>query len=92
MNEEKVISTKLYQNLNKANEELQWLRKEKEMNQRNCSDAFQKVEEFRVLYNKSQERVNAIEEELAKLTVALVEIDMAKHNMSEQVKEKDQKL
>ena len=45
-----------------------------------------------MFYNKSQERVNVIEEELAKLTAALVEVDLAKHNMSEQVKEKDQKL
>ena len=45
-----------------------------------------------MFYNKSQLNVNAIEEELAKLTAALVEMDMAKHNISEQVKEKDQKL
>ena len=44
------------------------------------------------MYNKSQERVNAIEEELAQLTAALVEIDLAKHNMSEQVREKDKKF
>ena len=44
------------------------------------------------MYNKSQERVNAIEEELAQLTAALVEIDLVKHNMSEQVREKDQKF
>ena len=37
LNEEKVISTQLHQNLNKVNEELQWLRKEKEMNERNYS-------------------------------------------------------
>ena len=62
------------------------------MNDRSCSEAFPKVEEFRVLSNKSQQRVKAIEEELAKLTAALVEVDMAKNTMAEQVKEKDQKL
>ena len=53
---------------------------------------FKKVEEFRVLYNKSQNRVNALEEEIVRLTSALVDIDMMKHNMSEQIKEKEQEL
>ena len=68
------------------------MRKEKEMNDRSCSEAFKKVEEFRMLHNKSQERVDPLEKEIAKLTSALVDIDLAKHNMSEQVKEKEQKL
>ena len=62
------------------------------MNKQNWSEAFKKVEEFRVLYNKSQQRVNALEEEIAKLTFALVDIATTKHNMSEQAKEKEQKL
>ena len=41
---------------------------------------------------KAKKRVNALEEEIAKLTAALVDIDMAKHNMSYKVKEKEQKL
>ena len=44
---------------------------------------FKKVEEFRVLYNKSQNRVNAREQEIVRLTSALVDIDMMTHNMSE---------
>ena len=62
------------------------------MNDRSCSEAFKKVEEFRVLRNKSQERVDALEKEIAKLTSAMVDIDLAKHEMSEQVKEKEHKL
>ena len=75
-----------------ANKELRGLRKEKEINDRSCSEPFQKVEEFRVLYSKSQQRVKEIEEDLAKLIAALVEVDMAKNTMAKQVKEKHQKL
>ena len=32
LNKEKVTNTQLHQNVNKTNEKLQWLRKEKEMN------------------------------------------------------------
>ena len=39
LNEEKVTSTQPHQNLDKANEELRRLRKEKEMNDRSCSEA-----------------------------------------------------
>ena len=92
LKEKQIISTQLQQYLSKANEELQRLRKEKEMNDRSYSEAFKKFEEFRVLCNKSQERVDTLEREIAKLTFALVDIDLAKHNMSEQVKEKEQKL
>ena len=42
-----------------------------------------------MLYNKSQNRVNTLKEEIAKLTFALVYIDMMKHNMSEQIKEQE---
>ena len=59
------------------------------MNERNCSEAFQKIEEFKELYNKSQVRVNALEEEIAKLTAAPVDIDMAKHNMLSKSKKKN---
>ena len=45
-----------------------------------------------MLYNKSQERVDALEREIARLTYALVDIDLARHNMSAQVKEKELKL
>ena len=45
-----------------------------------------------MLRNKSQERVIALEKEIPKLTSALVDIDLAKHNLSEKVKEKEQKL
>ena len=45
-----------------------------------------------MLRNKSQERVDALEREIAKLTSIMVDIDLAKHEMSEQVKEKEQKL
>ena len=46
LKEETMINTQLHQSLNKANEELQWLRKDKEMNDHSCSEAFKKVEEF----------------------------------------------
>ena len=62
------------------------------MNDFSCSEVFKKVEEFRMLHNKSQERVDALEREISKLTSALVDIDLVKDNMLEQVKEKEQKL
>ena len=62
------------------------------MNDHSCSEAFKKVEEFRVLRNKSQERVEALEKEIDKLTAGTVDMDMAKHTLSKQVKEKEQKL
>ena len=89
LKEEKMINTQLQQNLSKANEELQRLRKEKEMNDCSCTEAFKKVEEFILLRNKSQERVKALEKEIAKLTSPVVDIDLVKHNLSEQVKEKE---
>ena len=46
LKEETMINTQLQQNLSKANEELQQLRKEKEMNDRSYSEAFKKVKEF----------------------------------------------
>ena len=54
LKEEKIISTQLQYSLNKANEELQRLRKEKEMNDRSCSETFKKVEEFRVLRTRAK--------------------------------------
>ena len=54
LEKEKAISVGLQQNLNKANEELQQLRKDKESNDRNCSETLKKVEEFKVLHDKSQ--------------------------------------
>ena len=89
MKEEKTISAKLQHNLSKANEELQRLRKEKEMNDHSCSEAFKKVEEFRVLLNKSQDRVVALEKEISQLTAAMMDMDTSKHTLLEQVKEKE---
>ena len=68
------------------------MRKEKEMNDRTCSEAFKKIEEFRVLRNKSQERVIAREKEISQLTTIMVDMDMVKHILLEQVKENEQKL
>ena len=65
LNEEKIISSQLQQDLNKANEELQLLRKEKELTEQSRTEAIQKVEEFKVLYNKSQVRVDVLEKEIA---------------------------
>ena len=62
------------------------------MNDRSCSEAFKKVEEFRVLLNKSQERVVALEKEIGQFIVAMVDMDMEKHTLSKQIKEKEQKL
>ena len=92
LKEEKIISAQIQHNLSKANEELQRLRKEKEMNDRSCSKAFKKVEEFRLLQNKSQERVEALEIEIDKLVATMVDMDLVKHTLSEQFKEKEQKL
>ena len=60
------------------------------MNDRSCFEAFKKVEEFRLLHNKSQEKVEALEGEISQLKAAMVDMDMAKHSLSELVKEKDQ--
>ena len=92
LKEEKTIGAQLKHNLNKANKELQQLRKEKEMNDLICSEAFKKFEEFIVMHNKSQERVVALEKEIGQLTAAMVDMDMEKHTLSEQIKEKEQKL
>ena len=43
-------------------------------------------------HNKSQKRVDALKMEITRLTSVMVDIDLAKHEMSEQVKEKEQKL
>ena len=45
-----------------------------------------------MLRNKSQERIDALEKEIVKLTSDLVDIYLVKRNLSEQVKEKEQKL
>ena len=63
---ERTTSTKLQQNRNKANEELHRLTKEKEMNDRSCSEAIKKVEEFRLLSQQAQEKVKEVEAELAR--------------------------
>ena len=68
------------------------MRKEKEMNDRTCSEAFKKIEDFRVLRNKSQERVITREKEISQLTAIMVDMDMVKHTLLEQVKENEQKL
>ena len=47
---EKATITELQQSLSKANEELLQLRKEKDMNDHNYSEALEKVKEFRILY------------------------------------------
>ena len=41
-----------------------------------------------MLHNKSQERVVALEKEISQLIVVMVNMDMEKHTLSEQVKEK----
>ena len=60
------------------------------MNSHNCSEALKKVEEFKILHDKSQERIIAMEEEKSQLTAAMITMDMEKHSLSELVKEKDQ--
>ena len=51
---EKATCTELQQSLNKANEEVHRLRKEKDMNNRNYSEALKKVKEFRILLQEAQ--------------------------------------
>ena len=92
LEKEKAINAQLQQNLNKANKELQQLRKDKESNDRNCSKALKKIKEFKVLHNKSQEKIAALEEEKSQLTAAMVSMDMERHSLSELVKEKEQQL
>ena len=65
---------------------------EKELNNRNCSEALKKVEELKMLHNKSQEKVTTLEEEKNQLIAAMVSIDLEKHNLSELLKEKEQQL
>ena len=89
---EKDVSIQLQQNLNKADEELQQLRKEKEMNDRSCFEAFKKVEEFRLMHDKSQEKVIALEKEISQLTATRVNMDIQKHSLSELMKEKEQQF
>ena len=92
MEKEKTIKAQLEDNLNKANEELQQLKEEKELNNRNYSEALNKVEEFKMLHDKSQERVAALEEEKSQLTTAMVTMDTEKHSLLELVKEKEQQF
>ena len=68
------------------------MKEEKELNSCNCSEALKKVEELKVLYDKSLEKVVALEEEKNRLTAAMVGLDMEKHSLSELVKEKEQQL
>ena len=92
LEKEKTVKAQLEDNLNKANDELQQLRKDKESNDRNCYKALKKVEELKMLHDKSQEKVAALEEEKSQLTAAMVSIDMDRHSLSESVKEKEQQL
>ena len=45
-----------------------------------------------MLCNKSQDRVVALEKEISQLIVAMVGMDIEKNTLSEQIKEKEQKL
>ena len=62
------------------------------MNDRSCFEAFKKVEEFKLLHNKSQEKVEALKKDISQLKAAMVDMDMEKYTLSEQVKEKEQQL
>ena len=86
---EKTISAQLQQNLNKANEELQWLIKEKEMNDRSFSEAFKKFEEIKILSHQVQESVKEVEVELAsaKATISKPEGLLRKKNVELKVSE-----
>ena len=92
LEKEKTIKAQLEDNLNKANEKLQQLKEEKELDNRNCSEALKKVEEFKMLHDKSQERIATLEEEKSQLTATMVTMDMEKHSLSELVKEKEQQF
>ena len=64
---EKNNCTELQQKLNKANEELLRLRKEKDMSNQNHSEALDKVREFRVLFQQSEDKVKELDTELASI-------------------------
>ena len=53
---EKTAYAKLQQNLNTTNDELVWLRKEKDMHNQNYLEVLEKVTEFRVLFQQAQEK------------------------------------
>ena len=63
LKEEKTTRAQFEDNLNKANEELQQLKGEKESIDRNYSEAVKKVKELMVLHNKSSKKISALEEE-----------------------------
>ena len=90
---ERTTSAELQQSLNKANEELQRLIKEKEMNDWSCLKAFKKFEEFKILSHQAQESVKEVEVELAsaKATISKLEGLLRKKNVKLKVSESDLK-
>ena len=82
---ERTTSAELQQSLNKANEELQRLTKEKEMNDWSCSEAFKKVEEFRILSYQAQEKVKEIEAELASMKATISKADGLLRKKNEEI-------
>ena len=68
---EKNNCTELQQKLNKANEELLRLRKEKDMSNQNYSEALDNMKEFRVLFQQSEEKVKELEAKLASMKTSV---------------------
>ena len=83
---EKATSTEIQQSLNKANEELHQLRKEKEMNDQNYSEALEKVKEFRILYQQEQEKVKEVEAELASMKASVSKAEGLLRKNNEEIK------
>ena len=72
---EKVNYTELQQKLNKANEDLLRLKKEKDMSNQNYSEALDKVKEFRILYQQSKQKVKKVEAELALMKTSVSQVE-----------------
>ena len=79
---EKIIYTELPQKMNKADEELLRLRREKDMSNQNYPEALGKIREFKILYERAQERIREVEAELVaeQAVVSMVEGLLRKKN------------
>ena len=65
----------LHQKLSSANEELLQLKKEKEANDQNYSNALDKVKEFRTLHQQSEEKIKKMEIEVLLMKTTISEAE-----------------
>ena len=72
--------------MNKANKEVHRLRKEKEMNDRNYSEAFEKVKKFRILFQLAQKKIKELEAELASEKASVSKAEGLLRRKNEEIK------